>query len=90
MSMDQFKLFYVQTPFTQISRIFLFSGWLFATRAIGPLIGYAMGAWATSMYVDLTGKVIQLINRKIASKLFTVQEFCKEMFNLSAKQIRFW
>ncbi len=28
---------------------------MFATRALAPLIGYGIGAWATSMYVDLSG-----------------------------------
>ena len=25
-------------------------------RALAPLIGYGIGAWATSIYVDLSGK----------------------------------
>ncbi len=30
-------------------------GWMFATRALSPLIGYGLGAWATSIYVDFRG-----------------------------------
>ena len=33
-------------------------GVLFAIRALSPLLGYALGAWAISMYVDLSGKCV--------------------------------
>ncbi len=37
-------------------------GWMFATRALSPLIGYGLGAWATSMYVDLQGMCNSTLN----------------------------
>ena len=33
---------------------------MFSMRAFAPVIGFMLGAWTTSLYVDLSGKLRQL------------------------------
>ena len=36
------------------------AGVMFAMRSFAPMLGFLMGAWATSIYVDLTGNLALL------------------------------
>ena len=42
---------------------------MFATRSLAPFIGYALGAWASSVYVDLTGGQCLLVGGCQAEKV---------------------
>jgi len=38
----------------------MITGLMFAVRSLAPMVGFALGAWTNSLYVDLTGNLIIL------------------------------
>ena len=54
----------------------LLSGIMFGSRAFAPILGFAMGAWATSIYVDLTGKYNKTIFKMTFLKWTSFKSRC--------------
>jgi hypothetical protein len=48
-----FKAFHL---WNKMATGFFYSGIMFGMRAFAPMIGFMMGAWTNSLYVDLTGR----------------------------------
>ena len=59
-------LAYCISPYDSFNAAFLvhqcfhfnFTGFLFGMRAFAPLLGFVLGAWTNSLYVDLSGKLV--------------------------------